>query len=64
MKVNGKEFPLEQGLSLASFLESQGYDPDRVAVERCGEIVPRSAFGQTVLRPEDCLEIVRFVGGG
>lgn len=64
MRVNGKELFLKQETSLASFLEEQGYDSSRVAVERCGQIVPRSAFGQTLLQQEDTLEIVRFVGGG
>ena len=36
----------------------------RVAVERNGEIVPRSRFSQTALAGGDRLEIVVAVGGG
>jgi sulfur carrier protein len=36
----------------------------KVAVERNGEIVPRSAHGSTLLVDGDQLEIVVAVGGG
>jgi thiazole synthase len=38
--------------------------PEKVAVERNGEIVPRSTLGEAVLAEGDRLEIVHFVGGG
>jgi len=38
--------------------------PEKVAVERNGEIVPRSVLGETPLADGDTLEIVHFVGGG
>jgi thiazole synthase len=38
--------------------------PEKVAVERNGEIVPRSTLGEAALAEGDTLEIVHFVGGG
>lgn len=38
--------------------------PEKVAVERNGEIVPRSTLGEAPLAEGDRLEIVHFVGGG
>ncbi len=38
--------------------------PEKVAVERNGEIVPRSTLEQAALADGDTLEIVHFVGGG
>jgi thiamine biosynthesis protein ThiS len=35
-----------------------------VAVEHNGESLEDRALAQTILRPEDQLEIVHFVGGG
>jgi hypothetical protein len=35
-----------------------------VAVERNGAIVPKSAFGSTLLEEGDVVEIAHFVGGG
>jgi sulfur carrier protein len=36
----------------------------RIAVERNGEIVPRSRYGQTKVAAGDRLEVVAAVGGG
>jgi sulfur carrier protein len=36
----------------------------RIAVERNGEIVPRSRYAETPVAPGDKLEIVGAVGGG
>ncbi|MEP6656103.1 MAG: sulfur carrier protein ThiS, partial [Betaproteobacteria bacterium] len=36
----------------------------RIAVERNGEIVPRSRYGEMTLEDGDTLEIVVAVGGG
>ena len=47
--------------ALAAELE---LDPAKVAVERNGEIVPRSTLGEAALTEGDVLEIVHFVGGG
>ena len=35
-----------------------------LAVERNGEIVPKAAYGETILQDGDVIEVVNFVGGG
>ena len=65
--VNGEERLLEDplpGCHLADFVATLQFRPDRVAVERNGEIVPRSTWHETVLQDGDKLEVVHFVGGG
>lgn len=64
MRINGKETPLEQPITLDRYLKQEGYDSKRVAVERNGEIVPKAVFQDTELSDADTLEIVHFVGGG
>jgi sulfur carrier protein len=41
-----------------------GLQDKRIAIERNGEIVPRSQFDQPMLANGDKLEIVVAVGGG
>ncbi len=62
--VNGKvsQFPPSQTVS--GLLQSLGHTGKRIAVERNGEIVPRSRHGETLLVDGDQLEIVAAVGGG
>ncbi len=51
-------------MKLAEYLAGTDYDVKRIAVERNGEIVPKSQYDSTVLSDGDCVEIVSFVGGG
>jgi len=51
-------------LNIAQLLEHMGLQGKRIAVERNGEIVPRSKFDQPLLTDGDRLEIVVAVGGG
>ena len=37
---------------------------DRVAVEINRKIIDQSSFNETSVNPDDCIEIVSFVGGG
>ena len=64
MCVNGAEKSLTDACCLKEFLERENYDINRVAVERNGEIVPRSVFDTVMLCDSDRLEIVAFIGGG
>lgn len=63
VKINGEALEIA-GMTLAEWLASAGYEPARIAVERNGAIVPRPRYGETRLEDGDCLEVVRFVGGG
>ena len=47
-----------------SWSRELGLDPQRVAVERNLEIVPRSTLGEVRSRTATRYEIVHFVGGG
>jgi sulfur carrier protein len=51
-------------LNITQLLEHMGLQGKRIAVERNGEIVPRSKFDQPMLADGDRLEIVVAVGGG
>lgn len=49
---------------IAALVRELELDPAKVAVERNGEIVPRSTLAEAALCDGDVLEIVHFVGGG
>lgn len=62
--INGESRDFPTCLTVAALLESLGYAGKRIAVERNGEIVPKSLHGETALAEGDRLEIVVAVGGG
>jgi sulfur carrier protein len=62
--VNGEPQPLAEALTVATLLETRGLAGKRLAVERNGEIVPKSRHADTLLAGGDQIEIVVAVGGG
>ncbi len=62
--VNGEHRRVSAGLSIAQLAEELGLIPEKVAVERNLEIVPRSTLAQVMIEDGDEIEIVHFVGGG
>jgi len=64
LSVNGQVQRLDPGANVARLLEALELSGKRVAVEKNGEIVPRSRYGETRLADGDALEIVVAVGGG
>ena len=51
-------------LTVAALVGALGYTGKRIAVERNGEIVPRSRHAEVNLAEGDNIEIVVAVGGG
>ena len=64
LSVNGEPRRVDANASVNQLLESLALAGKRVAVEKNGEIVPRSRYAHTVLADGDRLEIVVAVGGG
>jgi sulfur carrier protein len=62
--VNGAQHRMEQPLDVAALLARLELQGKRIAVERNGEIVPKSAHGTTLVADGDRVEIVVAVGGG
>ena len=62
--LNGKPHHAPDGASVASLVEALVADASQIAIERGGEIVPRSRWRETPLAEGDVVELVRFVGGG
>lgn len=62
--VNGSAHRFDQPLELAALLARLELSGKKIAVEKNGEIVPKSAHGSTLLQDGDRLEIVAAVGGG
>jgi sulfur carrier protein len=62
--LNGETRQFPAPLTVAQLVDTLGYTGKRIAIERNGEIVPRSRHGEVLLADNDCLELVVAVGGG
>ena len=63
ISVNG-EVEQTEPQSLESYLFNKSLLGRRIAVERNGDIVPKSQFPDVMLENGDVLEIVHAIGGG
>lgn len=64
LSINGKPRQFESAIKMADLIRDLGLEGKRIAVERNGEIVPRSEFVAVELADGDAIEIVGAVGGG
>ena len=64
--LNGETRPVDYATTatVAALLAGLGHQGKRVAVEKNGEIVPKSLHSTTPLADGDKIEIVVAVGGG
>jgi sulfur carrier protein len=62
--LNGARREFAAPLTFAQLLDELELAGKRLAVERNGEIVPRSRFGESRLADGDRIEVVIAVGGG
>ncbi len=64
VSINGTTRQLPDSTGVAALIEEMGLTGKRIALERNGEIVPRSLFAAQQLADGDKLEVVVAVGGG
>ncbi len=65
ISINGQLKDFEQdALTVTALIAVMNLTGKRIAIERNGEIVPRSQFDAVSLQQGDRLEIVGAVGGG
>ena len=62
--VNGERREVPTELSLSNLINQLELPPQRIAVELNREVIRRATWDITVLKEDDRVEIVHFVGGG
>ena len=61
--INGEQVEAA-GKTLSDYLKEAGYDTRGIAVERNGEIIPKSRYDSAILNDGDRVELVHCVAGG
>jgi thiamine biosynthesis protein ThiS len=62
--INGESREVQGNPSLAELITQLDLPAARIAVEVNRDVVRRGEWGNRMLRDEDRIEIVHFVGGG
>lgn len=61
--INGEPLNVSE-LRLVDYLEQEGLNSGRIAIEVNEEILPKAKYSGRILHDGDVVEIVRFVSGG
>ena len=64
VKVNGEEWQLEQGTTVANLLSQRKIQANLSVVEINGEVVVAGDYAKKIVAVGDQVEIVRFMAGG
>lgn len=64
LRVNGETGIYPDGITVQELLDSLGISNRPVAVELNHKVIPRDTLKERLLKENDKLEIVTFVGGG
>ncbi len=63
--VNGKEMDITDGLTVSELLIKENVKmPEMVSVELNGQILKRARFEATILKNDDKVEFLYYMGGG
>ena len=62
--LNGKKEEIQDSLNISRLLEAKKIRPEVVTVELNEQIVERTKFTETLLKANDKLEFVYYMGGG
>ena len=64
IQLNGKKVVLKQNFSIFQLLKKYKINDKKVAIEVNGKNLPRNKYKDRILKDEDKIEIVVFIGGG
>ena len=64
IQINGASEEVEEGATLLDYMKGKGFDPALVSVEHNGRILDKDEWSAVILRSDDELEILFFMGGG
>lgn len=64
IQINGEPREVEDKLSLPELIASLSLKPEQIAIELNQKVIRRAEWPATILREDDRVEIVHFVGGG
>ena len=64
IQLNGETREIGDSSNLIDLIKSLGLAPERVAIELNREVIRKPDWETTVLKENDRVEIVHFVGGG
>ena len=64
IQLNGKKITLKQKINVQMLLKKYKLDKKKIALELNGVILPKNMYPKKIVKDNDKIEIVHFIGGG
>tara|TARA_Y100000591_G_scaffold317248_1_gene326733 strand:+ start:386 stop:589 length:204 start_codon:yes stop_codon:yes gene_type:complete len=64
IQLNGKRITIKPKISILALLKKYKLDNKKIAIEYNGTIVSKLDYEKKILKNNDKIEIVHFIGGG
>ena len=64
IKLNGKAIIINKGINLGFLINKYKFPLNKIAIEKNNLIVEKKKIRKIILKPNDKIEIVHFIGGG
>tara|TARA_B100001248_G_scaffold209252_1_gene163304 strand:- start:12975 stop:13178 length:204 start_codon:yes stop_codon:yes gene_type:complete len=64
IQLNGKKITIMQKTSIFDLLIKYKLEKKKIAVEYNGIIIPKTSYKNKIIKNNDKIEIVHFIGGG
>jgi|TARA_B110000444_G_scaffold120517_1_gene113355 thiamine biosynthesis protein ThiS len=64
IQLNGKKISINQKFSLFDLLKKYKLNEKKIAIELNGQIITKNMYKKRLIKHNDKIEIVNFIGGG
>ena len=64
IQLNGKKITIKSNLSILDLLKKYKLSNKKIAIELNGAIISKINFKKKILKNNDKIEVVHFIGGG
>ncbi len=64
IQLNGKKISIKSNFSILDLLKKYKMINKKIAIECNGTIIPKTKYNKRLLKNNDKVEIVHFIGGG
>ena len=64
IQLNGKKISIESNLTILDLIKKYKFNNKKIAIEHNGVIIQKINYNKKILKNNDKLEIVHFIGGG
>ena len=64
IQLNGRKISVKQKLSITGLLTKYKIDHKKVAIELNGKIISKNMYKKKIIKENEKIEVVHFIGGG